>query len=386
MSNEKPPIKKLDFNTIKRIFSYMKKDYKPQLILVIICIIVNTAANIASSLFLQTLVDKYITPLIGVENPVYTELIKAVGIMATFYLIGVVTIFIYTRVMVNISQGTLKKIRDEMFSKMQKLPIRYFDTHTHGDIMSHYTNDTDTLEQMIAQSMPQLISSVITVIGVFIAMIVTNVYLTMVVIISLIFMLTISKKIAGRSGKYFMRQQKQIGKVNGYIEEMINGQKVVKVFCHEEKSKADFDKINDELFDAMNNAHKFANILMPTLVALGNIQYALVAIVGGILAVNGIGNITTGLIIAFLQLSKTFTRPIGQISQQLNSVIMALAGAKRIFELMDEKPEEDNGYVTLVNAKYENGVLTETNEKTELWAWKHPHHDGRLELKVFSRY
>ncbi len=379
MSNEKPPIKKLDFNTIKRIFSYMKKDYKPQLILVIICIIVNTAANIASSLFLQTLVDKYITPLIGVENPVYTELIKAVGIMATFYLIGVVTIFIYTRVMVNISQGTLKKIRDEMFSKMQKLPIRYFDTHTHGDIMSHYTNDTDTLEQMIAQSMPQLISSVITVIGVFVAMIVTNVYLTMVVIISLIFMLTISKKIAGRSGKYFMRQQKQIGKVNGYIEEMINGQKVVKVFCHEEKSKEDFDKINDELFDAMNNANKFANILMPTLVALGNIQYALVAIVGGILAVNGIGNITTGLIIAFLQLSKTFTRPIGQISQQLNSVIMALAGAKRIFELMDEEPEEDEGYVTLVNAKYENGVLTETDEKTELWAWKHPHHDGRLE-------
>ncbi len=379
MSNEKPPIKKLDFNTIKRIFSYMKKDYKPQLILVIICIIVNTAANIASSLFLQTLVDKYITPLIGVENPVYTELIKAVGIMATFYLIGVVTIFIYTRVMVSISQGTLKKIRDEMFSKMQRLPIKYFDTHTHGDIMSHYTNDTDTLEQMIAQSMPQLISSVITVIGVFIAMIVTNVYLTVVVIISLIFMLTISKKIAGRSGKYFMRQQKQIGKVNGYIEEMINGQKVVKVFCHEEKSKEDFDKINDELFDAMNNAHKFANILMPTLVALGNIQYALVAIVGGILAVNGIGNITTGLIIAFLQLSKTFTRPIGQISQQLNSVIMALAGAKRIFELMDEKPEEDNGYVTLVNAKYENGVLTETDEKTELWAWKHPHHDGRLE-------
>ena len=378
MSNEKPPIKKLDFNTIKRIFSYMK-DYKPQLILVIICIIVNTAANIASSLFLQTLVDKYITPLIGVENPVYTELIKAVGIMATFYLIGVVTIFIYTRVMVNISQGTLKKIRDEMFSKMQKLPIRYFDTHTHGDIMSHYTNDTDTLEQMIAQSMPQLISSVITVIGVFIAMIVTNVYLTMVVIISLIFMLTITKKIAGRSGKYFMRQQKQIGKVNGYIEEMINGQKVVKVFCHEEKSKEDFDKINDELFDAMNNANKFANILMPTLVALGNIQYALVAIVGGVLAVNGIGNITTGLIIAFLQLSKTFTRPIGQISQQLNSVIMALAGAKRIFELMDEEPEEDNGYVTLVNAKYENGVLTETDEKTELWAWKHPHHDGRLE-------
>ena len=222
MSNEKPPIKKLDFNTIKRIFSYMKKDYKPQLILVIICIIVNTAANIASSLFLQTLVDKYITPLIGVENPVYTELIKAVGIMATFYLIGVVTIFIYTRVMVSISQGTLKKIRDEMFSKMQRLPIKYFDTHTHGDIMSHYTNDTDTLEQMIAQSMPQLISSVITVIGVFIAMIVTNVYLTMVVIISLIFMLTITKKIAGRSGKYFMRQQKQIGKVNGYIEEMIN--------------------------------------------------------------------------------------------------------------------------------------------------------------------
>lgn len=278
-NNNKPPMKKIDFNTIKRIFNYIKKDYKWLLILVIVCIILNTAANIASSLFLQTLVDKYITPLIGAENPVYTGLIKAVGIMAIFYLIGVITIFIYTRVMVIISQGTLKKIRDEMFSKMQKLPIRYFDTHTHGDIMSHYTNDTDALEQMIAQSMPQLIASVITIIGVFLAMIVTNFYLTIVVILSLVFMLFISKKIAGRSGKYFMKQQQQIGKVNGYIEEMINGQKVVKVFCHEEKAKEEFDKINDELFDAMNNAHKFANILMPTLVALGNIQYALIAIV-----------------------------------------------------------------------------------------------------------
>ena len=214
MNNKKPPMKKIDFNTVKRIFSYMKKDYKWLLVLVIICIILNTAANIASSLFLQTLVDEYITPLIGVENPVYTELIKAVLIMAAFYLVGVITIFIYTRVMVNISQGTLKKIRDEMFSKMQKLPIKYFDTHTHGDVMSHYTNDTDTLEQMIAQSMPQLIASVTTIIGVFIAMVVTNIYLTMVVILSMAIMLTITKKIAGNSGKYFMRQQKQIGKVN----------------------------------------------------------------------------------------------------------------------------------------------------------------------------
>ena len=381
-NNEKrPPMKKFDIKTIKRIFSYMKQKHKWTLALVLFCIIANTAANIASSLFLETLVDNYITPLIGVENPVYTELIKAVGIMASFYLIGVVTIFIYTRVMVNISQSTLKTIRDEMFSKMQRLPIKYFDTHTHGDIMSHYTNDTDTLEQMIAQSLPQLIASAITIIGVFIAMLVTNIFLTLVVIVSLFIMLSITKQVAGKSGKYFIKQQQAIGKVNGYIEEMINGQKVVKVFCHEDKAKEEFDKINGELFESMNQAHKFANILMPILVALGNVQYALVAIVGGILAINGIGNITTGLIIAFLQLSKTFTRPIGQISQQLNSVVMALAGAKRIFELMDEEPEQDNGYVTLVNAKYENGVLTETKERTGIWAWKHPHHDGTLEYK-----
>ncbi len=275
---EKPPMKKFDLKTIKRIFNYMKANHKWMLILVLVCIILNTAANIASSLFLETLVDNYITPLIGVENPVYTELIKAVGIMASFYLVGVITIFVYTRVMVNISQSTLKTIRDEMFSKMQRLPIKYFDTNSHGDIMSHYTNDTDTLEQMIAQSMPQLIASVITIVGVFIAMLITNIYLTLVVIVSLFIMLSITKQIAGKSGKYFIGQQKAIGKVNGYIEEMINGQKVVKVFCHEDKAKEEFDKINDELFNAMNQAHKFANILMPILVALGNVQYALVAI------------------------------------------------------------------------------------------------------------
>ena len=273
----------------------------------------------------------------------------------------------------------LKLIRDEMFLKMQKLPIKYFDTHTHGDIMSRYTNDTDTLRQMISQGMPQLISSTITIVAVFIAMIVTNRYLTAVVIISLAFMLSVTKRIAMKSAKFFIKQQESVGKVNGYIEEMINGQKVIKVFCHEEITKENFDKINEELYENSYNANKYSSILMPTLGALGNVQYSIVAIVGGLFAVYGIGNITVGLIVSFLQLSKTFIRPISQISQQLNSVIMALAGAGRIFNLMDEEPEKDNGYVTLVNIKHENGEIVETKEKTEMWAWKHPHSDGRLE-------
>ena len=271
--------KKIDFNTIKRLFVYMKSRYKILLILVVICIIINTIANTAASLYLEVLVDDYITPLIGVENPNLSAFLRAIIIMALMYIVGIITITIYTRVMVKISEGTLKTIRDEMFEKMQRLPIKYFDTHTHGDIMSHYTNDTDTLNQMISQSLPQMFASAVTIITVFGAMLIANVYLTLVVIASLILMLFITKKIAGKSSKYFIKQQEAVGKVNGYIEEMINGQKVVKVFCHEEKAKEGFDKINEELFNDTYIANKYANILMPVLVALGNLQYALVAIV-----------------------------------------------------------------------------------------------------------
>lgn len=370
---------KFDMKTIKRVLAYMTKNYKKELIISIIAIILNTIANVAASLFLQTLIDDYITPLIGIQNPIYTELFKAIAIMGTIYLTGVITIFISSRAMVTVSEGVLKIIRDEMFVKMQRLPIKYFDTHTHGDIMSRYTNDTDALSQMISQSLPQFFSSSITIITTFFAMLISNAYLTGVVILSLFVMLNVTKRIAGNSAKYFIKRQQSVGEVNGYIEEMINGQKVVKVFCHEEKAKEGFDRLNDELYEHTYQANKFANVLMPVLVALGNIQYVLVAITGGILALNGIGNITVGLIVAFLQLSKTFTRPIGQISQQLNSVVMALAGANRIFELMDTEPEKDDGYVTLVNAKYVDEILTETDEKTGIWAWKHQHHDGRLE-------
>ncbi len=271
--------KKIDFDTIKRLFGYMKKKYKLLLVLVVICIIINTIANTAASLYLETLVDDYITPLIGVENADLSAFLQAVIVMAVMYIVGIITITIYTRVMVKISEGTLKTIRDEMFEKMQRLPIKYFDTHTHGDIMSHYTNDTDTLNQMISQSLPQMFASVVTILIVFVAMFIANVYLTLVVVASLAVMLLITKKIAGKSSKYFIEQQEAVGKVNGYIEEMINGQKVVKVFCHEEKAKEGFNKINEELFNDTYTANKYANILMPVLVALGNLQYALVAIV-----------------------------------------------------------------------------------------------------------
>lgn len=370
---------KFDKETVKRVLSYMTKNYKKELVIAIVAIVLNTIANVAASLFLQTLIDDYITPLIGIQNPVYTELFKAIAIMSVIYLSGIFTIFLSSRVMVTVSEGVLKTIRDEMFIKMEKLPIKYFDTHTHGDIMSRYTNDTDALSQMISQSLPQFFSSAITIITTFFAMLVSNAYLTGVVILSLFVMLNITKRIAGNSAKHFIQRQKSVGDVNGYIEEMINGQKVVKVFCHEDKAKEEFDRLNDDLYEHTYQANKFANVLMPVLVALGNIQYVIVAITGGILALNGIENITVGLIVAFLQLSKTFTRPIGQISQQLNSVVMALAGANRIFELMDSEQEVDDGYVTLVNAKYIDGVLTESDEKTGLWAWKYPHHDGRLE-------
>ena len=358
---------------------YIVKRYKFALVIVFICLILSTVSSVAGNLYLQILIDNYIIPLMGEENPIFTGLFKAIGTMIIIYVIGVLTSFLHSIFMAKISEGTLKQIRDEMFNKMQKLPINYFDTHTHGDIMSRYTNDTDTLSQMISQGLPQFFTSAITIIVVFISMIVTNIYLTAVVMVSLAMILFVTKKITQNSGKHFIKQQECIGKLNGYIEEMINGQKVIKVFCHEDKAKEEFDKLNDDLAMQVYNANKFSNILGPVNGAFGNVQYSLIALFGGVFAVLGIGNISVGLIVSFLQLSKTFIRPINQISQQLNSVIMALAGAKRIFELMDENQEKDEGYVTLVNAKIVDGVLEETEERTEKWAWKHIHHDGRVE-------
>ena len=358
--------------TIKRILSYMK-EYKFRFIFVLICILLSAVANVAGSMFIGTLIDDYITPLLGSTNPVFTGLLKAICVMGIVYLVGILATLFYNRTMVSIAQGVLKKIRDDMFTHMQKLPIKYFDTHTHGDIMSYYTNDTDTLRQMMAQSIPQMFSSAVTIISVVVAMFISNVYLAIFVLVFATCMMFVIKKIAGASGRFFVKQQQSIGKVNGYIEEMINGQKVVKVFCHEEHSKEDFDKINEELCENATEANKYANILMPIMANLGNLQYVLIAIIGGALALNGVAGLTLGVIASFLQLSKSFTMPINQISQQLNSIVMALAGAKRIFDLLDEKPEVDDGYVTLVNVKEENGKLVESKKRTGRWAWKHFH-------------
>ena len=365
--------------TLGRLMKYIQKGYGVQFVVVLICILLSAVANVAGSMFLKSLIDDYISPLLLQASPVFTGLLHALMSMAVIYLIGIATTFIYNWLMVGISQGVLKKVRDEMFAHMQKLPIRYFDTHTHGDLMSHFTNDTDTLQQMLSQSVPQMFSSAMTIISVFIGMLVTNVWLTLFVLLGVCVMLKVVKKLGGQSAKYFLEQQKSLGRVNGYIEEMINGQKVIKVFCHEEKCKEQFDELNDELRENAASANTFANILMPIMMNIGNLLYVLVAVVGGALALSGVvGNsITIGVIASFLQLTKSFTQPVTQISQQFNSIVMALAGAERIFELMDEEPEVDNGYVTLVNAKYDkNGELVETPEKTNIWAWKHPHEDG----------
>ena len=370
--------------TAKRLLKYITKSYKKHLTVVFICIILSSIAGVAGSMFLGTLIDDYITPLLLETTPVFTGLLKAILIMALVYLTGVLSTLIYTRIMARISQGVLKEIRDEMFNKMQTFPIKYFDTHTHGEIMSYYTNDVDTLSQMISQSLPQFIASSTTVIAVLIAMIITNIPLTIFVIVFIFLMLNITGRVAGKSGKYFVKQQETLGKVNGYIEEMINGQKVIKVFTYEEEAKAHFDEINDELCKNMTTANKFANILMPMLNNLGNLEYVLVAIIGGAIAIKGNGALTIGSIATFLQLTQSFNQPIMQMSNQLNSVVMALAGAGRIFELIDTEPEQDEGYVTLVNAKKENGEIVETKERTGMWAWKHPHHDGTttyVELK-----
>ena len=383
--NKRP---KVSSNTVKRLVSYIFH-YKLRFFFVLVCILVSALTSVASSLYLQTLIDSYITPLLLEANPVFDALLKSIITMACIYVVGVICTFLYNRIMVSIAQGVLKEIRDTMFSHMQTLPIRYFDTHTHGDIMSHYTNDTDTLRQMISQSIPQMFSSLITVISVFCAMLSVNVWLTLVIVICITFILNITKFVAGRSSTYFIRQQASIGDVNGYIEEMINGQKVIKVFCHEEAAENIFDEKNANLCEDATAANMFANVLMPIMNNLGHLQYVLVAIIGGALALNGVSGLTLGAIASFLQLTKSFNGPISQISQQLNAVIMALAGAERIFKLMDEVSEEDDGEVTLVNVRYSNGELEEVEHRTELWAWKVPNSDGTFryeELKGEVRF
>ena len=369
----------VNFATVKRLLKYAVGIYKFQFVIVIISIIISAIANVMGIQFLKTLIDEYIMPLIGKENPDFSPLFKAVLGMGAMYLIGITATYIYNRLMINISQGVLRKIRAEMFNHMQTLPIKYFDTHAHGEIMSTYTNDVDALREMLSQSIPQVFSAVITMASILISMIATNIYLTGIVLGMVVLMIFIAKYLGGNSSKYFVSQQEDIGKVNGYIEEMIEGQKVVKVFNYEDKSKEKFDKINDALCDSSTNANMYANILMPCIMNIGNLGYVFVAIIGGMLSVNNI--LTVGSIAAFLQYIKAFTNPVGQVSQEMNYVIMALAGAERIFALIDEEQEQDEGYVTLVNAKMEKGKLVEADERTGLWAWKHPHHDGRITYK-----
>ena len=358
---------------LKRLLGYVFKSYTPHCIIVFICILISVLANAQGTMFLQDLIDVYIMPMIGTSDPDFKPLATAILKVASFYLCGAAASYIYGRILVVVSQGTLKSLRNDMFSHMEKLPIKYFDTNSHGDIMSVYTNDIDTLRQMISQSIPQLINSTFTIITVFVCMVKLNIPLTVLTIVMVAVMLGCTKKFAGLSGKYFTTQQRDLGKVNGFIEEMMSGQKVVKVFCHEEKNIDDFNELNDNLFDSAYNANKFANILGPINAQLGNLSYVLCAAVGGMIALSGFGGLSLGALASFLTFNKSFSMPINQVSQQLNSIVMALAGCERVFKLLDEKPETDEGYVTLVRAKEENGVITESKERTGMWAWKHVH-------------
>ena len=362
--------------TIKRLLGYVFSTYKLQLAIVLISIIISALVGVTGIEFIKYLIDDFITPLLGSQNPDYTALFNVIMIMALVYFVGVIATYIYNRLMINISQGILNKIRKQLFNHMQKLPIRYFDSRPHGEIMSIYTNDVDTLRQMLSQSIPQVFSAIVSMVTVLISMFTTNVYLTLVVIAMVVIMIFVSKYLGGNSSRYFVKQQEDLGKLDGYIEEMMEGQKVVKVFNYEEESKNQFDELNENLCDSNTKANMYANILMPCIMNIGNLGYVLVAVIGGILSVNGI--LTIGSIAAFLQFVKAFTNPLGQVSQQMNSIVMALAGAERIFELIDEEVEIDEGYVTLVNAKIENGKIIESKERTGIWAWKHPHQDGRI--------
>ena len=361
----------------KRIMKYVFKYYWFHCIIVFIGIIVSALAGAQGTMFTKSLIDDYIIPLTKAADPDFSGLLTKILQVAAFYGAGILGTFLYSRLMIYVTQGTLQKLRVEMFTMMESLPIKYFDTHAHGDIMSIYTNDIDTLRQMISQSIPQSISCLVTIASVFIYMVILSIPLTIITLLMIGVSFYATKKLAGLSGSYFLAQQKDIGKVNGYIEEMMEGQKVIKVFCHEEESKEEFNKLNDQLFESADNANKFANILMPVNAQLGNISYVLCAIAGGFLALNGVNGFTVGSLVSFLTFNKSFSMPINQISQQLNAVVMALAGADRVFKLIDEKPETDDGYVELVNAKEDGkGGITESEARTGMWAWKHYHKDS----------
>ena len=380
-SQNKRPKGQNPAKTLKRLMGIILKNYTPHCIVVLLCIFGSAFVSVKGTLFMQTLIDDYILPLMSQSNPDFRPLGMAIMKLALFFVAGALMTYTYNRIMVNVSQGTMKKIRIDVFTHMESLPIKYFDTHAHGDIMSIYTNDIDTLRQMISQSIPQLVNSAATIVSVLISMIILNIPLTILTLIMVAIMVLTTSKVAGKAGSYFMKQQKSIGELNGFIEEMMEGQKVVKVFCHEEESIKDFNKLNEQLFDSANNANAFANILMPINVNLGNLSYVACAILGSILAISGVTSLTLGALASFLQLNKSFSQPISQVSQQLNSIIMALAGAERVFSLLDEKPEVDNGYVTLVNAiEDEEGNVKECEEHTGTWAWKHPHSDGTVTL------
>ncbi len=357
-----------------RVIGYVFQEYRAACILVVVLILISVLANVQGTMFTRNLIDDYITPfLLSTDTPNFTPLAMAIGRVAAFYLAGVLAAWGYARIMVSVTQGTMKRLRDDLFEHMEKLPIKYFDTHSHGDIMSVYTNDIDTLRMLINQSMPQLLNSGITIISVFISMLILSVPLTLVTLVMIAIMLFVTMRVTGQSGKYFMEQQKNLGALDGYIEEMMNGQKIVKIFCHEEKTKEEFKELNDQLNHSADRANTFANILGPINMQLGNLSYVVCAIVGGILAISGFGGFTLGALASFLTFNRSFNQPINQISQQVNAIVMAMAGANRIFTLMDEEPETDNGYVTLVNTKEEDGKLVETDEHTGHWAWRHEH-------------
>lgn len=357
----------------KRLMKYVAKSYAPHLVIVAILILVSVLANVQGTMFIQSLIDDYITPMLTTDVPDYHPLAMAILRVAGFYIIGVVAAYAYNRIMINVTQGVLRNLRNDLFAHMETLPIKYFDTHSHGDIMSVYTNDTDTIRQMVSQSMPQVFNSAITIISVFISMVILSVPLTLVTLVMIVLMLVITKKTAGLSGRYFLQQQKDLGKVNGFIEEMMEGQKVVKVFCHEEENIKQFKELNDNLYSSADRANYLVNIVGPVNMQLGNVSYVVCAIVGGALALSGISGLTLGELASFLTFNKSFNGPINQVSQQFNSIVMAMAGAERIFKMMDEMPEADQGYVTLVNVKEEDGRLVESPERTGRWAWRHEH-------------
>ena len=370
----KDPVK-----TLKRLLAFIMKRYKFRYLFVIVCIAISSVVQVIGTMFMRTLIDDYIIPMTDGRLTSFQPLIQALTTIACVYLLGIACTFTYNMVMMYISQGVLKDIRDEMFAHMETLPIKYFDTHQHGDIMSHFTNDTDTLRQMVSQSIPNLFSSAITLVSTFISMLILSVPLTILVLLGVFVMLAVSGKIGGNSAKYFIAQQQSLGKTNGYIEEMMDGQKVIKVFCHEQQAVEEFNQLNEELFDTAKNANTFANILMPVNANIGNINYVVILIAGALLAIHGIGGLTLGALASFLQLTKSFNHPISMVAQQFNSVVMALAGAERIFELLDESSEADEGYVEIVRCRVkEDGSVEPCEERTGTWAWKHPHKDGTL--------